>query len=290
MPPDNEADSPSLPWLPPRPVDSHKGHFGSAMLIGGSLRMSGAISLAGMAALRSGVGRVTLGIPEVCLPTVASYEPSYMTFPLPCDEQGQLSVASKDQVALRAERMTCLACGPGMGRSPQMTDLVTWMYEVLPVPIVFDADALIALSERIDRLDEPAGPRILTPHPGEFRGFVGDALLPQEHYEQLATHMAATRGLVIVLKGNRSLITDGQRNIRNTSGNPGMATGGSGDVLTGVIAAMVCLGLPAFEAAQLAVHVHGVAGDLAAERMGQTSMIASDLIDFLPAAFLTLEA
>lgn len=286
----NETPSPALPWLPPRPRDSHKGDFGRAFLVGGSRGMSGAIALAGMAALRSGAGLVTLGVPESCLETVAQFEPSYMTLPLPCDRDGRLSVSARDEVARQAERMSCLACGPGMGRTSQLADLVSWMYEVLPVPLVVDADALVLLAQRTDRLDDPAGPRILTPHPGEFRHFVEGAELPRQRYEQLASHMAETRNLVIVLKGYKSLITDGRQSVHNQTGNPGMATGGSGDVLTGIITALVCQGLSPFEAAQLGTHLHGLAGDLAAAELGQTSLVASDLVRYLPQAFMQLEA
>jgi NAD(P)H-hydrate epimerase len=284
-----DADPPALPWLPPRPIDSHKGDFGRVLLIGGSSGMSGAIGLAGMAALRSGAGLVTLGVPEACWAVVAGYEPSCMTLALPCDAQGRLNVAARDLIADYAEKMDCLACGPGLGRSPQVTDLVCWMYELLPQPLVLDADALFALAHRFNRLEEPAGPRLLTPHPGEFSRFMNGAQMSREHSEQLAQNMAASYGLVLLLKGHGTMITDGQQVVHNRTGNPGMATGGTGDVLTGVIAALVGQGLSPFEAAQLGAHVHGLAGDLAAEELGQTSMIASDLLRFLPRAFVSLE-
>ena len=185
--------------------------------------------------------------------------------------------------------MTCLACGPGLGRSRQITDLVGWMYQVLPQPILFDADALFALAQRIDGLEAPGGPRIVTPHPGEFRRFVEDAPLQRSQYDELAIHLAGSREIVVVLKGHRTLISDGTRSTYNITGNPGMATGGSGDVLTGIIVAMVCHGLEPLEAARLGCHVHGLAGDLAAKELGQTSLIASDLVKYLPQAFLSLE-
>ncbi len=286
----NQKAEPQTPALPRRPVDSHKGDYGRALLLGGSRGMSGAIGLAGMAALRSGAGLVTLGVPDTCLDLVAHYEPSYMTVPLPSDSAGRLSSAAKEQVDELASQMTCLACGPGLGRSPQLADLVSWMYEFMPQPLVLDADALFVLAERLDQLAEPQGPRILTPHPGEFRRFVADAQLPRAGYEQMAIQLASARRLVIVLKGHRTLITNGHESAHNRTGNPGMATGGSGDVLTGIITALVCQGLAPLQAAQLGAHVHGMAGDLAAEELGQTSLIASDLIRFLPAAFVTLES
>jgi NAD(P)H-hydrate epimerase len=278
-----------LPMLPPRSADSHKGDYGKVLLIGGSRGMSGAIALAGMACLRSGAGLVTLAVPDVCLDVVASFEPSYMTVPLPCDERGRLSVAAQEQLAELADAATCIACGPGLGRSPRITDLVAWMYEVLPQPIVFDADALYALSARHDRLDDAAGPRILTPHLGEFKRLVADDEIDREKAEQYAAQLAIRRRVIILLKGHRTVITDGQRSVHNRTGNPGMATGGSGDVLTGIISALIGQGLAPFEAARLGAHVHGLAGDLAAAKLGAISMIASDLVAQLPAAFLSLE-
>lgn len=279
-----------LPTLPRRSADGHKGDYGKVLLVGGSRGMSGAIALAGMACLRSGAGLVTLAVPDACLDVVASFEPSYMTIPLPCDERGRLSVAAQERLAELADTATCIACGPGLGRSPRVTDLVAWMYEVLPQPIVFDADALYALSERHDRLDDAAGPRILTPHLGEFKRLIGDNQIDREKAELFAAQLAIRRRVVILLKGHETVITDGRRSVHNRTGNPGMATGGSGDVLTGVISALIGQGLGLFEAARLGAHVHGLAGDLAAERLGITSMIASDIVAHLPAAFSSLES
>ncbi len=278
-----------LPLLPPRSADSHKGDYGKVLLVGGSRGMSGAIALAGMACLRSGAGLVTLAVPHVCLDVVASFEPSYMTVPLPCDEWGRLTVAAQEPLAELADSATCIACGPGLGRTQRVTDVVAWMYQVLPQPIIFDADALFALAERRDRLDEPAGPRILTPHLGEFKRLAGEQNLDREKAEIFAAQVAISRQAVILLKGHDTVITDGQRSVHNTTGNPGMATGGSGDVLTGIIAALLGQRLTPFDAARLGAHVHGLAGDLAAAKLGTTSMIASDIVAHLPEAFLSLQ-
>lgn len=279
-----------LPTLSPRAVDSHKGDFGRALLVGGSRGMAGAIALAGMAALRSGAGTVTLGVAEKCLETVAGFEPAYMTSPLACDADGRLVVAAKDALAVLADRATCIGCGPGLGRSPQITGLITWMYQVLPQPIVFDADALHALAEQPEVLREPGGVRILTPHAGEFEKLLNVDELSREQLELRAGLMAASNELVICLKGHRSLVTDGHQATHNLTGNPGMASGGSGDVLTGVVTALVCQGLPPFDAMRLAAHVHGLAGDLAADEVGHVSLTARDLLRHLPAAFLQLES
>ena len=277
-----------LPKLAPRSPDSHKGDFGRALIIGGSRGMAGAVGLAGMATLRSGAGLVSLGVPEIVLDTVAGFEPSYMTLPLPCDAEGKLVVAAKDRINEIADQMSCIACGPGLGRSSQVTDLVTWMYSVLPQPMVVDADALFAVAQHQDCLFEPAGPRILTPHPGEFQRLIGGAKLNGQDQIKRAMELANSSQAVILLKGHRTLITDGKRSVHNETGNPGMATGGCGDVLTGVITALICQKMSPFEAAQLGAYVHGLAGDLAAEELGQVSLIASDLLRFLPAAFRTL--
>ena len=279
-----------LPVLPPRAADSHKGDFGRAILIGGSRGMAGAISLAGMGALRGGAGLVRLAVPNACADVVASFEPSYTTIPLPCDDQGRLQFRpAMFQDAIQPA--TCIAFGPGVGRSPDLNETANWLYTQIPQPMVIDADGLNALSDRLEPLASPGGPRILTPHPGEFARLAKlTQPLDWDSQARLASEMAARFGVVIVLKGSRSLITNGTRNVRNLTGNPGMATGGSGDVLTGLITALVCQGLSPFDAAYLGCHVHGLAGDLAAEKFGQVSLIARDLIDFLPGAFRQLAA
>ena len=276
-----------LPSLPPRESASHKGDFGLALLVGGSRGLSGAIALAGMATLRSGAGLVRLAVPDVCLDVVAGFDPSYMTTPLAGDQQGRIASAAEKTIDALAAKATCVACGPGMGRSDQLTLLVQHLYESTAKPMVFDADALNAIASINGPLTVAPAPRILTPHPGEFRRLIGDhhAQLTQEDLCKRAVQLAGQWRVVLVLKGHRTLVTDGRRITRNTTGNPGMATGGSGDVLTGVITALVCQGLEAFEAAQLGVYIHGLAGDLGAERGGQVSLTARDLITHLPDAF-----
>jgi NAD(P)H-hydrate epimerase len=164
--------------------------------------------------------------------------------------------------------------------------LVPHLYTGIEAPAVFDADALWALAEHRDVLDRAAGPRVLTPHAGEFRRLLGaDAPNDRLELEHAAAQLAVHCRLILVLKGHHTLVTDGQQMWHNTTGNPGMATGGTGDVLTGVITALIGQGLSPFDAARLGVFVHGLAGDLAADELGQVSLIASDLLRFLPAAF-----
>jgi NAD(P)H-hydrate epimerase len=155
--------------------------------------------------------------------------------------------------------------------------------------MVVDADALNALSTLPDALKRHAGPRVLTPHPGEFARLVRQSNLSPEQRTTAAVDLAGRAGVVILLKGHPTLVTDGARESLNTTGNPGMATGGTGDILTGVIAALLCQGLTPLEAAQLGAHVHGLAGDLAAAQLGQVSMIASDLLRYLPEAFQNVQ-
>ncbi len=274
-----------LPRLPDRAVDAHKGHFGLALLVGGSRGMAGAMGLAGLAALRGGAGLVRLAVPEVCLDTVAGFEPSYMTSPLPSDPAGRIAFRARRPIVELAEAATVVACGPGMGRSLGLDALVSSLYADLPQPMVVDADGLNALAARPEILPQPGGPRILTPHPGELVRLLGTDRVPPKRREAEAVKLAARLGAVVVLKGHKTCVTDGKRRAINTTGNPGMATGGSGDVLTGLIAALACQGLSPFDAARLGVYLHGLAGDLAAAELGQQSLIASDLVRFLPQAF-----
>jgi NAD(P)H-hydrate epimerase len=278
-----------LPQLPPRRADSHKGDYGRAHVVGGSRGMSGAVALAGKAALRSGAGLVTLAVPRAVQDVVAAFEPSYMTRGL-ADANGQFTASAADEVLELAQNATALALGPGLGRSAALTEFVARLYREIKAPMVVDADALFALAEKPAALARPAGARIITPHPGEFARLADEPCAAD-------TRTAAAAGLaqrdpakmtVVVLKGHRTVVTDGARMSLNQTGNPGMATGGAGDVLTGVITALLCQGLSPFDAARLGVHVHGLAGDLAANELGQVSMIASDLVEFLPAAFKSL--
>lgn len=282
------SDSP-LPHLPKRETESHKGDYGRALLVGGSRGMSGAISLAGMSTLRSGAGLVTLAVPDVCLETVALFEPSYMTLPMPCDERGRMTFAARYELDGVVASATAIACGPGWGQTEGVGQLAQRLYLKAAVPGVFDADALNGLAATGSTLRHHAAPRILTPHPGEFDRLVGESLSTDQR-EARAVQLAKDNEVVVVLKGHHTLVTDGESQFRNTTGNPGMATGGCGDVLTGIITALLCQGLTPLDAARLGVHVHGLAGDLAAEEVGQVSLIASDLLATLPEAFAEVQS
>jgi NAD(P)H-hydrate epimerase len=276
----------ALPVLPERKPDSHKGDFGRALLVGGSRGMSGAIAMAGLAALRSGAGLVTLAVPRSIQDVVASIEPSYMTHGLPEEDGGIADAAADDLLALTINA-TAVALGPGLGRCRGMPNLVERLYREVMQAMVVDADGLFALAARPNSIGGARGARILTPHPGEFERLAGTRPGEEDRVEAAAAlaRRDATGKSIVVLKGHHTVITDGHRYAINKTGNPGMATGGTGDVLTGIITALLCQGLEPFEAARLGVHLHGLAGDLAAEELGQISMIASDLIGYLPKAF-----
>ena len=280
----SDLSFPGMPLLSQREPGAHKGNFGLALIVGGSRGMSGAVALAGMAALRGGAGLVRLAVPDVCLDTVAGYEPSYMTVPLACDRRGRISLDALPQIFKHAEQATVLAFGPGVGRSLGLGALVVRLYRELPLPMILDADGLNALAVRMNEAESPAGPRILTPHPGEFERLAGHKPRSEDERVEAAGQLASRLGAVVVLKGHRTVVSDGQKTVVNTTGNPGMATGGSGDVLTGLIASLVGQNLSPFESAQLGVYLHGLAGDIAAKSMGQESLIASDLVANLPVA------
>jgi ADP-dependent NAD(P)H-hydrate dehydratase len=281
--PDQTEDR--LPRLAERDPQSHKGDFGLALIVGGSRGMAGAVALAGMAALRGGAGLVRLAVPDVCLETVAQFEPCYMTVPMPCDRSGRISSSAQEKIVELAQAATVVAYGPGMGRSLGLNRMLGWLYSHLPNPMIVDADGLNALAARPEALLQPAGPRVLTPHPGEFARLLGRRSVGSDQRQDAAVELAKRSGAVVVLKGHRTLVTDGDNQTINNSGNPGMATGGSGDVLTGLIAALVSQGLSALDAARLGVYLHGLSGDLAVAQLGPESLIATDLVRFLPEAF-----
>jgi len=287
-----------LPRLPERSAESHKGDFGRALLVGGSRDMSGAIALAGMATLRSGAGLVTLAVPRVIQDVVAEVEPSYMTHGL-ADDGAHIDASATDEVLAMAGRLSAVALGPGLGRGDGLTTFVARLYGEIAAPMVVDADALFALAQRHDALTRPGGPRVLTPHAGEFVRLAGLAMdeakglaeASDDHRAQAAAELAgrdATGRTIVLLKGHRTVVADGRRASVNHTGNPGMATGGSGDSLTGIITGLLCQGLEPWDAARLGAHVHGLAGDLAAADPAQVSMMASDLVQYLPEAFRSL--
>ncbi len=277
----------SLPSLPRRAADSHKGTYGKVLVVAGSRGMSGAAVLCGSAALRGGAGLVQVACPTDVQPCVASGNPCYTTACLPIEmKEHGLAEDAVPIILELAQSADALAIGPGIGQTGKIPEIVEILLVQADLPLVVDADAINALAKvRNDVLARRPAPTILTPHPGEFARLLkcsSDEV--QANREELAARFAADRKVVLLLKGYGTLVTDGERMYRNTTGNPGMATGGTGDVLTGLIAALVAQGLAPFEAAQLGAYTHGKAGDLAAEAKGQVGLIATDLIDYLPMA------
>jgi NAD(P)H-hydrate epimerase len=253
--------------------------------------MAGAIGLAGLAALRSGAGLVTLVVPRSIQVTVASFEPSVMTLAVGGADEDALGGEAAVAIRALAEEVDVIAVGPGLGRATETVRLVHSLYHHVRLPMVVDADGLNGLAEQPARLVSPAGPRVLTPHPGEFARLTGerpvtDTVGRAEQAARLSRQDASSQ-TVVVLKGHQTVICDWQKYAVNSTGNPGMATGGTGDCLTGMIGALIGQGLSPWDAARLGVHLHGQAGDRAAAVLGQVSMIASDLIRYLPEVFRT---
>ncbi len=279
-----------LSILQPRKPDGHKGDYGHALLIGGSRGMAGSISLTTGAALHAGAGLVTQAIPECILDTVAILNPSAMSLPLTADSEGRISANAWSKIESHYTKSKAIACGPGLGTSTELQQFVTKLYEASHVPVVFDADALNNLANVSQWPGNTAQiTHILTPHPGEWSRICGVSAKNRFEQMKVAVEFAKQHQLVIVLKGNHTFVTDGEFGFLNSSGTPAMATGGSGDVLTGIITALVCQGLSPFDAAQLGVHVHGLAGEIAEKELASHVVVASELIHYIGRAIRRLQ-
>ena len=298
-----------LPSLPARPAESHKGLYGHVLIIGGSSGMMGAAALATNAALRGGAGLVEFAAPACVQPHIAALCPCAISTPLACDSEGHLQGQALRQVNKRIEASDVIAIGPGLGVGVVQQNLVQMVLEQ-DKPVVIDADGLNNLAKINNWPALRKCSLVMTPHPGEFSRLTGRAVKDiqadrekiavqaAQSWQQKAAVRAADCGaggspantetanvqVVLLLKGNRTVVTDGLNVYINRTGNPGMASGGTGDVLTGLIAALIGQKLAPFEAACLGAHCHGRAGDLAAKKLGQVSLIATDLIDHLPKA------
>jgi len=275
-----------LPTLSRRDPDSNKGDFGKILVIAGSRGMSGAAVLCGSAALRGGAGLVRVAVPQEIWPIVAAANPCLMTAPMAQDDHGRISAAAAGDLVDLAQAYDVVALGPGLGGSADLSTLVATLLQQVSRPLVLDADGLNAIAARPEVLGKHAGPVLITPHPGEFARLLHcDTVAVQGCRQELAVEFAGKHGLIVVLKGHATVVSDGQRVYQNNTGNPGMATAGAGDVLTGLIAALLGQGLEAFAAAQLGAHVHGRAGDMARDDLGERGLIATDLLSYLPRAF-----
>ena len=273
--------------LKPRAVDGHKGDYGKVCIVAGSVGMSGAAALAGRAALRAGAGLVRVATAKSALPIVASIEPSYTTIPLAEDNVGRISAKAINTILDVVSENDAMAFGPGVGISGGLRTVAQRLIEQEKLRLVIDGDGLNNLSQLKSWPTELKADVVLTPHPGEMKrlwlGLVREPL-PSERQQQ-AVQLAQQTKTVVALKGAGSVVTDGERVYVNKTGNPGMATAGSGDVLTGAITALIGQGLSNFDAAVLGVYVHGLAGDIAAERLGQISLMATDILETLSDAF-----
>lgn len=237
--------------------------------------------MAAKAALRAGAGLIFLGVPRSVYPIVASKLDEVMVFPLPDDAEGRIAAAAIPEILKRLTGMTACLIGPGLGRSDAVLELVqAALQNQNHVPIVLDADGINALEGHIDVLRGATCPVVLTPHDGEFARLGGD--LKTQNRLDAAQALSQQTGAVVVLKGHRTVIADGADRYVNLTGNPGMATGGSGDVLAGMLASFLGQGLPAVDAARAAVCLHGAAGDLCAQEIGQYGMTPTDLIAAIP--------
>ena len=278
----------TIPKLKPRAFDGHKGDYGKVCIIAGSIGMSGAAALAGRSALRAGAGLVRVATPKSVLPVVATIEPSFTTIALPEDDAGRISAKAIHAILEAVGQNDAVAFGPGIGISRALRSILETVLGQQDLRLVIDADGLNNLAGIKNWPAKLKAKLVLTPHPGEMKRLWSGLFrepLPAERQEQ-AVRLAQQTRTVVVLKGAGTVVSDGRKVYINKTGNPGMATAGSGDVLTGVITALIGQGLSGFDAAVLGVYVHGLAGDIAVETLGQVSLMATDMIESLPAAFL----
>lgn len=272
--------------VPFRPRQSHKGTFGHLLVIAGSRGLTGAATLAAVGALRAGVGLVTLGAPAGAAPPPERRAPEVMNAVLSDAGRGFLTETAFDEIGRLASTKQAVAVGPGLGRADETRALVRRLVRELPLPMVVDADALIAVADDPSCLLAAASPRVLTPHPGEMAQLLGmSAADVQTDRLGVARRFAREHGCVVVLKGAGTVVAhpDGSASI-NSTGNPGMSTGGMGDVLTGVVGALLAQGMPAGQAAELGVYLHGAAADRSACEVGRSGLLASEVADQVPRA------
>lgn len=264
--------------LPNRQLDAHKGTVGKILLLCGSLGYTGAAALSAMGALRCGAGMVYLAVPQsiYAIEAVKLTEP--VVLPLP-DEDGMMSTKALETILRMAEGMDALLIGPGIGRSFQVQEIVHGVLREFIGPIVLDADGIFAVSKHKDILRDRRSPVILTPHEGEFTRLTG--CVPNNRVKA-AVDAATELGKILLLKGHGTVITDGSRVFVNPTGNPGMAVGGCGDILAGMITALLGQRLPPLDAAACGAWLHGAAGDICAKEIGQYGMLPTDMLKVLP--------
>ncbi len=276
--------------VPRRPHHAHKGTYGRLLIVAGSVGKTGAAALAARAAMRSGAGLVTVATAASQQPIVATLVLEAMTEPVPETAARSIALKARELLDELAEARDAAAVGPGLGLDAETQTLARELAHDLRRPLVLDADALTALAGHLDTLRGAPAPRCLTPHPGELARMLGRSVADVERDRiETARAFATTYGVHLVLKGAGTVIADPDGHVSiNPTGNPGMASGGTGDVLTGILGALFARGLGPRAAAQTAVYLHGLAGDLAAARVGEEALIASDVITALADAFASL--
>jgi ADP-dependent NAD(P)H-hydrate dehydratase / NAD(P)H-hydrate epimerase len=271
-----------------RPRNSNKGMYGHVLVVGGSLGKAGAAAMAGFSALRVGAGLATIATPRSLLGVVAGYHPEVMTDPLEETDAGSISARALETFERVAENKTVLAIGPGISRHPETAEFVRTVVQKSKTPIVLDADGLNAFEGKAGELDGRGRTLVLTPHPGEMARLTGlSTAAVQRDRLNVARSFAREHELILVLKGDRTIVAkaDGEAWV-NTTGNPGMSTGGTGDILTGMVAGMLAQNREReFAAVLAAVYLHGLAGDIARDSLGEHSLVATDLVKTLPEAF-----
>jgi len=291
--PDPPTPTSNVPPFPRRADDTHKGQTGRVAIIAGSRGMTGAACLSGSGALHGGAGLVRVLTPASAQPLVAASDPCLMTVPLPENDAGQISPAAVEEIRdTLLDWADVIGMGPGLGQSSDVAEVVISVLRTFEGPAVVDADGLNNIAHAGPEIwsSRRGRPTIVTPHPGEMARLRDSAGLEKlggrddETRLRLAHEYAAAFGLAVVLKGHRTVVCTADDAYVNTTGNAGMATGGMGDVLTGVIAALLGQGLNAYDAARLAVHCHGLAADICAKRIGPVGFLAHDVAAALPAA------
>jgi NAD(P)H-hydrate epimerase len=274
----------------PRLPTANKGDFGHILVLGGSLGKAGAPAMAGMAALRSGAGLSTVATAKCVVHTVAGFHPELMTEPLEQTEEGTISgkLPTRRRIDALIQGKTVLAVGPGISRNQETAKLMRSLVSKCEIPMVLDADGLNAFEGHVAELNGRGRSLVITPHPGEMARLVGSSVAAvQRDRLNIARTFAREHGVIVVLKGHRTVIAEPDGVVWvNTTGNPGMATGGTGDILTGMVAGLIAQNRERItEAVIAAVHLHGLAGDVACETMGEQSLVATDLLTALPEAF-----
>ncbi|UCF89912.1 MAG: NAD(P)H-hydrate dehydratase [Desulfobacterales bacterium] len=271
-------------YIGPRPADAHKGRTGHVLVVAGSPGKTGAAAMTAMSAVRSGAGLVTLGIPRSLNPVLETQVLEAMTFPLPETHAGALGESAGDVIINLADGKNCLAIGPGLGQSPEIQNLMRRIITTAALPLVIDADGINNLAGQVRILREANAPVVLTPHPGEMARLMDTSVgAVQKDRIHSARSFAADFKVHLILKGARTLIAhpDGRIYI-NPTGNSGMASGGMGDVLTGIIAGLIAQGLPPESAAHAGVYLHGAAADRLAQTIGPFGFLASEVMHTIP--------